>query len=108
MGKEKVTEEIIEELVNNEKLLKFVESVILYKKILESEMKYLFLTSLISSDTLLSADDCKKSIEILSFIKSNIDLICVSDKDVKKNLNFINDGLKIAKRDLKIFEKNVQ
>lgn len=63
----------------------------------------IFLCSLISSDSLICIDDCKKSLEMLNFIKQNIDLITNDSKIKTDVLKFVKDGIKTVKGDLKRF-----
>lgn len=91
----------------NEQLYTFVKKIYNYHYAINSkELRYLFMVSLISSDNLIDVESCKANIADMSFIKDNIDLITTDDEIKKETLKYINDGLKIAKRDLKCFEKS--
>lgn len=100
------TQKIIKQIKNNERLLSFCEQVITFRNILESDVRYLYLVSLVSADTLLTIEDCEKSLEKLNFLKTNIDLIETDDYAKKETIKYVNKALKIVKRDLKEFNKN--
>ena len=71
----------------------------------DDKFRYLYLVSLISSDTIVDAESGKKSLEKLSYLKEHLDELELEDavkNDIKK---FVKDGIKIAKRDISIYEK---
>lgn len=84
-------------MVNKEKYIELLNGAF------KVDMLPLYFVSLISSDTLLSADDCRKSIEQLTGIIEAIPETDIDDKG--KWLDMAKKGLRIAKRDLKNFEK---
>lgn len=89
----------------NEQLYTYVKKLYNYSFAVNSEQwRYLFLVTLVSSDTLINAESCKKSIESMTFVKNNIDLITTDEKIKKEVLKYVKDGLKIANRDLKYYE----
>lgn len=89
----------------NEQLYTYVKRIYNYSFAINSEQwRYLFLVTLVSSDTLINAESCKKSIENMTFVKNNIDLITTDEKIKKEVLKYVKDGLKIANRDLKYYE----
>lgn len=89
----------------NEQLYTYVKRIYNYSFAVNSEQwRYLFLVTLVSSDTLINAESCKKSIESMTFVKNNIDLITTDEKIKKEVLKYVKDGLKIANRDLKYYE----
>lgn len=89
----------------NEQLYTYVKRLYNYSFAVNSEQwRYLFLVTLVSSDTLINAESCKKSIESMTFVKNNIDLITTDEKIKKEVLKYVKDGLKIANRDLKYYE----
>ena len=63
----------------------------------------LLLGELISSDTLESADQCRKSIEMLSEFVEALPETNIKDKEKWKKM--MEEGLEIARRDLKYFEE---
>lgn len=69
--------------------------------ILNTGMRYLFLVSLISSDSLNSKEDCEESLYILNLINDNIDKLQVSDIDSLRE--FVKNGLEIVNREIKNF-----
>lgn len=100
------TQKIIKQIKNDERLMSFCRQIITFRNILESDVRYLYLVTLISADTLLSVEDCEKSLEKLNFIKTNIDLIETDDDTKKETIKYVNKALKIVKRDLKEFKNN--
>lgn len=89
----------------NEQLYTYVKRIYNYSFAVNSEQwRYLFLVTLVSSDTLINAESCKKSIESMTFVRNNIDLITTDEKIKKEVLKYVKDGLKIANRDLKYYE----
>ena len=70
--------------------------------ILNTGMRYLFLVSLISSDSLNSKEDCEESLYILNLINDNIDKLQVSDIDSLRE--FVKNGLEIVNQEIKIYE----
>lgn len=100
------TQKIIKQIKNDERLLSFCKQIITFRNILESDVRYLYLVTLISADTLLTIEDCEKSLEKLNFIKTNIDLIETDDNTKKETIKYVNKALKIVKRDLKKFKNN--
>lgn len=89
----------------NEQLYTYVKRLYNYSFAVNSEQwRYLFLITLVSSDTLINAESCKKSIESMTFVKNNIDLITTDEKIKKEVLKYVKDGLKIANHDLKYYE----
>ena len=90
---------------SNEQLYTYIKRVYNYSFAVNSEQwRYFFLVSLISSDSLIDAESCKKAIEDMTFVKDNIDLITTDEKIKKEVLKYVKDGLKIANRDLKYYE----
>lgn len=75
----------------------------LIEEILNSNLKYLFFASLISSDTLNSSEDYNNSIDKCNFIIENIDEISFNDgeKGKKETLRYIKKALKMLKKEAK-------
>lgn len=70
--------------------------------ILNTGMRYLFLVSLISSDSLNSKEDCEESLYILNLINDNIDKLQVNDIDSLRE--FVKNGLEIVNREIENYE----
>ena len=70
----------------------------------DEKIRYFYLVSLISSDNLVDAESCEIRIERQEFIVNNIDLMDLDDKLKKEVLKYVKKGLRIAKRDLKLFK----
>lgn len=97
--------QFFDNLKKNKPLYDFCARVLNYKSGFESELRYLILASFISSDSLIDAQSCEDSIEMMSFVKNNIKLMDLDEKTEKEVLKYMNKGLKIAKRDLKEYTK---
>lgn len=93
-----------DDIKNNKPLFEFCEKIWAYKKALECDARYLFMVTLISSDRLLSKEDCINSLNTINFILDNIDLFDLNEALKKEITKFLKDGLKIVKRDLKEFK----
>lgn len=92
------------DIQDNKPLFEFCRNIWSYKMALESDMRYLFLCSLISADSLVDAKSCEISIDKMNFMLKNIELFDFDDERKKEIVKFLKDGLKIAKRDLKDFK----
>ena len=76
------------------------------EKILTNDsIRYLFLVSLISSDSLINESDCIESLKILDYISENIsEMSSLTDEVKKEVIKFVSDGKEIVNRDLKNFK----
>lgn len=71
------------------------------EKILNEEsIRYLFLVSLISSDTNITKEECEENLEILNYINDNINSFNLSDSTTKEVKKYVKDGIKIVNNDL--------
>ena len=75
----------------------------LIEEILNSNLKYLFFASLISSDALNSSEDYDKAIDKCNLIIEHIDEISFEngEKGKKETLKYIKNALKILKKESK-------
>jgi len=90
----------------NEHLNKFITRIYNYSMSFKNDAcRYLILVSLISSDNLVDKKSCEESIECMTFIQNNIDFITTDIKIREEVLKYMKEGIRIAKRDLKRFEK---
>ena len=91
---------------SNPNLVAFCNRILNYNSIFEHEMtRSMFLVSLISSDSLIDIHACDDTIEISNFILNHIDLM-ILEEDIKNEIiKYLNDAIKIAERDKKIFLK---
>lgn len=94
----------LDDIRTNKPLFEFCKKIWCYKKALECDARYLFMVTLISSDRLLSKEDCINSLNTINFILDNIDLFDFNEVLKKEVTKFLKDGLKIVKRDLKEFK----
>lgn len=96
-------------LENNKPLLNFCSWILRYKMVLENEdTRYLVLASFISADTLVDVQSCRNSIATMNFIMDNMNYLDLNEELKNEVVEYLNKGLKIAKRDLKNFEKENQ
>ncbi len=91
---------------DNEKLWAFCWICYKIEQILNNdEFRYIYLVSLISSDTIIDIESANKCIDKLNEIKLVLPYLNITDKIKKETLKYIKKGLKIAKKDLKLFEE---
>lgn len=75
-------------------------------EIFNSELRYFYLGSMISSDNLVDVESCKKAIEKATFIIEHIDDFVLDDvEDRKQILGYAQNALDIALQDLENFKK---
>ena len=65
---------------------------------------YLMLGSLISSDSLLSVEDCETSLEQLEKLNEDLKTANIEEEKKKEYQEFIDKGFEIVKRDLNQFK----
>jgi hypothetical protein len=70
-------------------------------KVLNSENRYLFLVSLISSDNILNKDDAVESLELVNYINDNIDNFNLTDKIKSEVIKYINKAKDILENECK-------
>lgn len=70
----------------------------------ENGMMYLYFVSLISADTLISVENCDKSIHQLKLIMDNLPSSNIPDDKKSEYLDYCKDGLLICERDKKNLE----
>lgn len=98
--------DLIPYINENQKLWKFCWSCYKIEQILNNdEFRYFYLVTLISSDTIIDIESANKCIDKLNEIKLVLPYLNITDKIRKETLKYIKKGLKIAKRDLKLFEE---
>lgn len=74
-------------------------------KVLNSENKYFFLASLISSDSILNKEDAIESLEIVIYIINNIDNFNLTDEIKSEVIKYMNKSKKILDKDIKRFDE---
>lgn len=74
-------------------------------KVLNSENKYLFLASLISSDNILNKEDAIESLEIVNYIINNIDNFDLTSEIKSEIIKYMNKAKKILDKDIKRFDE---
>ena len=98
--------DLIPYINENQNLWKFCWSCYKIEQILNNdEFRYFYLVTLISSDTIIDIESANKCIDKLNEIKLVLPYLNITDKIRKETLKYIRKGLKIAKRDLKLFEE---
>lgn len=91
---------------SNPNLVAFCNRILNYNSILEHEMtRSMFFVSLISSDCLIDIHSCDETIEISNFILNHLDLLILEENIKNDVIKYLNDAIKIAERDKKIFLK---
>lgn len=98
---------IWKKIESNHNLVAFCNRILNYNSLFENEMaRSMFFVSLISSDSLIDVHSCDETIEISNFILSHIDLMILEENLKNEIIKYLNDAIKIAERDKKIFLKN--
>ena len=91
---------------SNPNLVAFCNRILNYNSILEHEIsRSMFFVSLISSDSLIDIHSCDETIEISNFILNHLDLLILEENVKNDVIKYLNDAIKIAERDKKIFLK---
>ena len=70
-------------------------------KVLNSENRYLFLVSLISSDSILNKEDAIESLEIVNYIINNIDNFNLTVEIKSEVIKYINKAKDILENECK-------
>ena len=94
----------IEKISDNNNLSSAICKILTYSEAIKSDNKYLFLTSLISSDNIIDKESVNYSLSILNFIKTYINLFELSKKDNEEVLKYVNKGIQICNEELKTFK----
>lgn len=74
-------------------------------KVLNSENRYLFLVSLISSDNILNKEDAIESLQIINYINDNIDNFNLTSEIKSEVIKYMNKSKKILDEDIKRFDE---
>ncbi len=74
-------------------------------KVLNSENRYLFLVSLISSDNILNKEDAIESSQIVNYINDNIDNFNLTSEIKSEVIKYMNKSKKILDEDIKRFDE---
>ena len=99
-----MSEQTIKKIKQNPNFVKFCNRILTYNIIFENEVsRCMFLTSLMSADTLIDEHACDETIEIANFILNHIDLFVLEDNIKKDIISKMKSAIKIAKRDKKEF-----
>lgn len=70
-------------------------------KILNSENRYLFLVSLISSDNILNKEDAVESLKLVNYINDNIDNFDLTGEIKSEVIKYINKAKDILENECK-------
>ena len=83
------------------KIVEFANKLVGLSKIFNDDsLRYLYLVSLISSDTLILKEEYENVLYCMNFIKKNFDLIDFKNDDVKKEVKkYLRKELKIVKNE---------
>ena len=71
-----------------------------------SETKYMFLASLISSDNILTIKDAEKSLSFISQIEKALDTASISDAEKDEIKKYLEKGKSILNADIERFKEN--
>ena len=94
----------LDNIKNNENLMDMIIKITNYSILLNmSEIRYLTLASLISSDYIVDIKSANEALDNLQFIKKYVDLFNISDEIKKEVIKYVNKGIKIVKQELKNF-----
>ena len=97
---------IWKKIESNPNLIAFCNRILTYNSIFENETtRNMFFVSLISSDSLIDIHSCDETIEISNFILNHLDLLVLEENIKNDVIKYLNDAIKIAERDKKIFLK---
>jgi len=100
---------LVKKIKENEKLLEFNRKILNINVILNNDnIRYLYLVTLISSDTIVDVESCDRSLESINFILNHIDLFELDDKVKKEVKKYLKKGLRIIKRDRKAFVESLK
>ena len=72
------------------------------------EFRYLYLVSLISSDTMVDIESTEKCLDKIIFLNQNVKYMNLDNKVKEEVIKYTNKGIKIGKRDLKLFKKKTK
>lgn len=75
------------------------------KELYENGFWYLYLVSLISSDTLLTVEDCERSMSQVLELEKVLPYADIPEEDKKKGMKYIERSKKIIERDTKELKK---
>jgi hypothetical protein len=96
--------DIIKDIKDNPKLLKFCNRILSLNTILENEeFRNMYIVSLISADQLTDEYDCDNTISEAEFILNNIDLFELNGDIKNKLINYMETAINIATREKKEF-----
>lgn len=88
-------------LKENQKLNNFVNKILNYNDIFNDDTRYIFYSSLISADTMITKEDCEDVIELAVFIKNNIELFVLEPERKEEVLKYMNTSIELANEELK-------
>ena len=74
--------------------------------IYQSGMWYLFLVSLISSDTLVDIESCEQSLFTINSTLTALPEANIPEEEKTKAVEMLQKGIKIVERDMKMFQQN--
>ena len=67
-------------------------------------IRYLYLVSLISADTLVNKEACEGSLNVFNLIKDNLHIMNLTDEVKNELIEYIEKGIVIVNSELKRFE----
>ena len=76
----------------------------LEKALSNDEFRYLYLVSLISSDSMVDVKSTQECLDRIIFLNQNVKYMNLDNEIIKEVINYTNKGIKIANRDLILFK----
>lgn len=76
------------------------------KMLANVQLRYLYLVSLISSDSIYNFETAEKAMEKIRFLKQNLHYLNLSDDVLKEVKRYINKGMRIIKKELKEYQQD--
>ncbi len=77
---------------------------VLYNILVNNDIRYYYLVSLISSDKVYDVKTGKRAMDELLFIKDNLKYLVLEENIKEEVMKYVRKGIRIVKRDIKDFE----
>lgn len=77
---------------------------VLYNILVNNDIRYYYLVSLISSDEVYDVKTGKRAMDELLFIKDNLKYLVLEENIKEEVMKYVRKGIRIVKRDIKDFE----
>lgn len=97
--------EEIDFINGNRPLLEYIRRLHDTSRLLNSQLKWMVLGTLISADTIVSHETAKKSLDELAFMRDNYDRLGIDPKDFAKLSELVESGIDICTRDMEHYSR---